>query len=277
MKSYKLSLIFFLTFFSVKAQTDTLEKSLKNYEGLKILSSLKSSFSNKDVKHIDIGYFHKKPTYIKVYLNDTVQINGFRNNSQYFDLNFEGDAFMLKQSYPWIDVPSPMHIKAQDIDGKAKNDRYYIRVVSIYPDSTTFYYSKNIELDKDFPNWGFPAKYTGNLNTIQDEISGRLKQNKSGQLQDSVCVFELSVTKQGELASGKLIGGDKSIFTQSAYETIFLKKNKYFEDGRSMWRPAIIYSSGRPIATKLKLFARLNKDGSVLISLPSTLRNFTGN
>lgn len=269
-------LISFLFFLGVKSQIYIDDKSPEDYEELKILSPIKYDLKNRNIKYMDIGYFDKKASYVKIYVNETIQLNGFNENNHYFDLNFEGDMYILKQNYPSINLPSPMRITSQNIYGQESNDLYDIRRVSIYPDSTIFFYSKNSIFDREKTLWGVPAKYIGNLKVIQEEISDNLKQNKLDQLKDSICVFEIVVTKEGELESGKLIGGDKSIFTQSVFETFFLKKNRYFEDSRSMWRPAVIYSSGRPINTKLKLYARLNKNGSVSIKLPNTLRNFTG-
>lgn len=265
-------LLLLFGFLSAKSQTNSYE----NYEQLKINSPIKSSLDRK-INYINIGYLDNEASYLKIYLNDSIEFYGWKENSQHFDLNFEGDVYMLNQNYPLIDLPSLMHITNQNGYGKAKNDVFYIKEISIYRDSTIFIYLKNKVLDKGRTLGGFPAKYLGNLKEIEEEIALNLAKNKSIPLKDSVCVFELVVTKQGALESGKLIGGEKSTFTELVYETVFLEKNRNFEDGKSKWKSAITYSSGRPINTKLKLYARVNNDGSVSVGLPSTLRNFTGN
>lgn len=262
---------------NLNAQTKSGKILSENYQELKIHSLQKSNFADTEVKYIDIVFFAQKPSYVKVYLNDSILFSDFKEDSKYFDLNFDGDAYVWKQNYPDIFLPKPFDLTGQNLYGQKNNDFYDIRRISLYPDSTLYYFSININFDRDKSIWGFPAKYNGNIKSIQNEISELLAQNKSVNLSDSIVVFELTITKQGNIKSVALVGGKESLFSKCVHEIITKYNNVSFADGKSKWNPAIIYSSGRPIETKVKLYAKLDKNNSVIIKLPNTLRNFTGN
>lgn len=263
-------ILYLLLPFNLKSQNQLAENSIKTYEELKITVPQKNEFKSQSLLYFNVGYINRKAAYIKIYENGT-------DENKYFDLNFDADKFMLRQNYSSIDLPSPLTVISQDIYANQSKDFYEIRRVSIYPDSTIFFYSKNIVFDEKNTLWGIPVKYKGNMSEIQKEIADNLKTKEVKNVTDSICVFEFEVTAESELRAGKLIGGKESIFTQTLYDAILLTKNKYFDDGKSKWSPAIVYSSGRPISTKFKLFARLNRNGTVTIKLPISLRNFTGN
>lgn len=272
-------LLLLFSFLSAKSQTP-------NEEVVKVIDSrlitelkavvLKKSILDEKVKNIHFAYFDDEVLYASFQLVDTFQFYNWKDDTQYFDLNFEGDVYILNQNYPETELPLTMHVSEQTMNGVAKKDNFRIYHVSVYRDSTVYVYTKNVLLPKGVRFGALPVRYLGDLKAIEEEIALNLAKDKSI-LKDSVCVFELILTKQQELISGTLIGGKKSIFTDLVYDTMFLNKNRNFEDGKSKWRAAIFASSGRPFTSKFKLYAKLNKDGSVSIKLPKTLGSFTGN
>jgi len=276
MKLYLL-LIVTLGCLNLNSQANLVKSVPENHQELKVLSLQKSNFEDPDIKYIDIGYFDQKASYVKIYSRNVISLDGRKEDSKYFDLNFDGDVYILKQNYPTISLPSPLNITSQNIHGQKNDDFYDIRRISIYPDSTLYYYSINSFFEKEKTMWGIPAKYKGDIISIQNEISEMMKQNTSIHRSDSIAVFEITITKKGVIKSGVLIGGKSSVFSKYVYETLVKNKNAYFSDGTPKWKPAIIYSSGRPIETKLKVYAKLDKNNTVTIKLPNTLRNFTGN
>lgn len=184
---------------------------------------------------------------------------------------------MLHQDYPWLNLPNIQEIQAKYLNADLNNTIKYLSDLSLYRDSTVYYFSDNIDFHGKIPPWGFLAKYLGDINNLQQQIATQVSALGANALIDSVCVFELIISRSGELKSINLIGGTESDLSNIVKATFLSKENRYFDNSKKVtWKPAIIYGSGRPMETKLKVFVKVNKDKSVQISLPKTMRNFTG-
>ena len=268
-----LTFLFSLNGFS---QTNNAEISQEN-EQIKVLSLEKEPIKDDYINYVDVIYSNQKASYIKIYLREITQFNGLDEDHKYYDLNFEGDRFILNQNYPWLNLPDIKEIQAKYLNADLNNTIKYLSKISLYRDSAVYYFSDNIDFHGNIPPWGFPVKYLGDINNLQQQIATQLSSLGANALIDSVCVFELIISRSGELKSINLIGGTESDLSNIVKATFLSKENRYFGNSKKVtWYPAIIYSSGRPIETKLKVFVKVNKDKSVQISLPKTMRNFTG-
>ncbi|MEJ5147505.1 hypothetical protein [Sphingobacterium sp. MYb388] len=282
-------LLFFCTLLlslNVLSQNNTAKREYNEFLETRIFSSVKNSIKDDNITHIYVGYSNEKAYFIKLFTKktttfdrkngDTSQSFLHKENNYYFDLNFEGDKYILNQNYPWLHLPSIEDIYPKNLP---KNDEInYLSKISIYRDSTIYYFTTH----KDFygqimPLWGFPAKYLGSIEAREQQIAKELSLNQSDAVNDSICVLEIIILKTGKVTDVKSIGGKNSELNDIAERAIFLDKNKDFGKYKPKWRAAIMYDSGRPMDTKLKMFLKLKKDGSVEISLPKTMRNYTGN
>ncbi|OOG20039.1 hypothetical protein BWD42_09205 [Sphingobacterium sp. CZ-UAM] len=265
---------FFLLFLTVLF---SLNGSSQENGQIKVLSLEKETIKDDNVNYINVIYANQKASYIKIFSIKTTQFNGWKEDHNYFDLNFEGDRFILHQDYPWLNLPNIQEVQAKYLNANLNANIKYLNKASLYRDSSVYYFSDNIDFYGKIPPWGFPAKYLGDINNLQQQIATQVSSLGANALIDSVCVFELIISRSGELKSINLIGGTESDLSNIVKAIFLLKENRYFDNSKKVkWSPAIIYSSGRPIETKLKVFVKVNKDKSVQILLPKTMRNFTG-
>ncbi|OOG20042.1 hypothetical protein BWD42_09220 [Sphingobacterium sp. CZ-UAM] len=243
---------------------------------IKVLSLEKEPIKDDNVNYIDVVYANQKASYIKIFFKKITQFNGFNEDHKYYDLNFEGDRFVLHQDYPWLNLSDIQKIQAKYLNANLNANIKYLNKVSLYRDSAVYYFSDNIDFYGKIPPWCFPAKYLGDINNLQQKIATQVSSLGANALIDSVCVFELIISVDGELKSIKLIGGTESDVS-NIIKAALLKENRYFDNSKKVkWCAAIRFNTSRPIETKLKVFVKVNKDKSVQILLPKTMRNFTG-
>lgn len=241
---------------------------------IKICFPIKNDFGNNNVKKIYLFFHKKEPSFIKVHI---VNLTKNIEKNEYYDLGFEGDIFMLKQKYPKIPSPLLPVISGQNVYGTKDTTRLFnISSASIYPDSTVLVYNEGFEEEIEHTYWGVPVKYESSISEIENKIAKQILEFKEDTIADSVVVFEAIVSKEREFKLIGLIGGTPSRFSNIVQKIFQEKATNYFQNGQSKWRAAIEYNNGRSIESKIKIYARLNENGSVSIKLPKTLRNFTG-
>ena len=159
---------------------------------------------------------------------------------------------------PWLHLPDIKDIHPESLP---KNDEInYLSRITIYRDSTIYFFTKHNDFyGKVIPLWGFPAKYLGSIEARQQQIAKELSVIQSDTVNDSVCVLEIIILKNGQLTDVKSIGGKNSELNDIAKRVIFWDKNKDFGKYKPKWRAAIMFNSGRPMDTKLKMFIKLKK------------------
>lgn len=263
-----LSILLCLNGFS---QNNSANTESKKYDKVKIFSSEKNSINDNNITYIDVSYADQQASSVKLYTKNITIFNGLKEDNYYFDLNFDGDRYILNQNYAWLHLPDIKEIHAQNLP--KNGDLKYIGRVSMYEDSTLYYFTKDKDYYQNIPLWAFPAKYVGNIDTLQQQIAKELNAIHT----DSVCVLEIIILKTGEVKDVKSIGGKNSDLNNIAKRVILLEKNRNFDKYKSKWKAAISYNTGRPMETKTKIFIKLKKDCSIEILLPKTMRNFTGN
>lgn len=275
MKFFLLLLTFLFSLYGVSPDYNV--KISQENGQIKVLSLEKQSIKVDNVNYIDVVYANQKASYIKIFSRKITLLNGLNEDHKYYDLNFEGDRFVLHQDYPWLNLPDIQKIQAKYLNANLHANIKYLNKVSLYRDSAVYYFSDNIDFYRKIPPWCFPAKYLGDINNLQQQIFTQASSLGANALIDSVCVFELIISVDGELKSIKLIGGTESDLSNIVKAAFLLKENRYFDNSKKVkWNAAIRFNTSRPIETKLKVFVKVNKDKIVQILLPKTMRNFTG-
>jgi len=245
----------------------------KNQE-IKVLSLDKNKIEDDNVQSINVSYAIQKPLFIMVFLKNHTFFNGLEEDNNFYDMNFEGDRFIFAQKYPELIDTTRIRQKCLTRDLK------HLNKVSMYKDSTIYYYSDNANHSKDSPPWCLPARYVGDIKDLEQHISMDLQDTKTNSSADSICVFELIISTDGEIKSMNLISENESDLSRSTKKITLL--NRYVDNTKSKsqreskWQTAIRYNTSRPIETKVKMFVRLERDKTIQILLPKIMRNFTG-
>jgi hypothetical protein len=210
------------------------------------------------------------------YLKRTFLDGTFAQKLFFFDFDFEADRLVFAKKYPKMPLPVAPSVEVQNINGQKDRDKLYkIFKIILYADSTTYGYAWNYELKRDAysSGYGVHAKFTGNIQEVAAGIAREVATTSIKAPFDSVLVFQSVVEKHkvgpwGQFRMEHLIHGAPSAFSEIA--------EKYLVNNGSKWKAAINATSGGTMSTRVKIYVRLNRDGSVTIELPRYLGSFTG-
>lgn len=201
---------------------------------IKVLSLEKEPIKDDNVNYINIIYQNQRASYIKIFSRKISQFNGIDEDHKYYDLNFEGDRFMLNQDYPWLNLPNIQEVQEKYLNADLNNTIKYISDLSLYRDSAVYCFSDNIDFYGNIPLWCLPARYLGDINNLQQQIATQVCSLGANALIDSVCVFELIISVDGELKSINHIGGTESELSNIVKATFLLKENRYFDNSKKV-------------------------------------------
>lgn len=110
----KYLLIFYTLLLSlnVLSQNKIAKRDYTEFIETRVFSSEKNSVKDDNITHIDVGYSNEKASFIKLFTKETTifdRKNGdtsqsflHKEDNYYFDLNFEGDKYILNQNYPCV-------------------------------------------------------------------------------------------------------------------------------------------------------------------------------
>jgi len=225
-----------------------------------------------ELEHLSILYQDTIPYAVYMHFNALGKENV--NNIDFYDLDFEGDKYLFRRKYnnqinfilPKINFRTVLGKDVNDLSNTV--DMIWARV---YKDSIIYSYEKtkaiykNNSMDNKETGPGIPAKYNGDLKKVADSISRQFTVSEHKTAIDSVLIYEAVVQKfgnRGVLNDIKLIAGKPSSFS-TAIET-------GLQATKSNWKPAFLHA-GRNINSKIKIYAKLNEDGSVTIQTPRML------
>ena len=91
---------------------------------------------------------------------------------------------------------------------------------------------------------------------------------------DSIVVFPGTVNKRGNLYDMELIAGGRSAFSDLVQNAFIFTDESGLSPSEGNWVPAGIDRGATE--SKIKIYARLNNDGSITIKTPRRLRTFDG-
>lgn len=294
MKQYIIAIIFLCSLNMLQGQhkEDNVNTDLKHR--LLVTLPSKNYFNNNYVERIafaidgdTISSVSIQPIEDTSYLKETFLEGAFKQKFFFFDFGFIADRVIFKQKYPHIQLSAFPDVRIVDIyDKEDVNKKYTMEGVRLYSDSTVYVYTNIYEQSNKKSYFGFPAKYLGDLKEIETRISRDVIRSTTLKTSiDSVLIYEAVVsysppdfsnTQPTKFELQRLLYGQTSVFSDIAEKNLRAEETSFYKDGKPKWSPAIQGSSGRPMDTKIKVYVRLNTDGSVTIKLPRMLGNFTG-
>lgn len=197
-------------------------------------------------------------------------------NSEYYDMNFEGDVYVFKKKYknsihflkPKIDV--------QNIYGRAKqylNSKQFLTVIR--KDSVIFDFRLEClreDMQGNVPNrnkLGVPAKYFGDLKKLSSSIEKQFAETNSPAEVDSIVVFRCVIDVSGDMSSLILEAGERSAFSDAVKNALNSSQRTQTLREHKRWVPARI--SRGAVKSNIRIYARLHKDGSVTMSTTRVL------
>lgn len=215
---------------------------------------------NVSIQEISVVFRGEKPYAVFLIYED-------EHSREHYDLEFEGDAYLLEHKYGTIQYRAPI-ISAYYKQQNQLRTKPYEQIGAIIRQDSVIYHISTGKHGVEEDIIGGPPQLLEGVGELANTIRELyLKKNLSGEI-DSVLVFQGNIGKlpQNQIRNLRLVAGKESYFSKIAYEEIQNKKNA--------WRPAGI--SVGPIATEVRIYVRLNKDGSVTIKTPRRLRTLSG-
>ena len=231
---------------------------------------------NPKLKSIAIIYKDNQPYYVML---------DFKNNGhdydryEHYDLAFEGDAYLFKWKYNLSHYIEPL-IYLRNASGRDTSSAFIESSISIFKDTVLCYFKQTrpgMDVKPSNPEGivGMPARYKGSLELIETKLAKELSEMKNKMGIDSIVVFRATVSKQGVLSAIELIAGKQSLLSNLVQQAFMPKKDEFgLLPPSADWFAAGIDRGA--IETKIRIYARLNPDGSVTIKTPRRLRTFTG-
>jgi len=230
------------------------------------------------INSIVLGYKDLKPYYILLnFKNDSLG-----TKTEHFDLTFEGDLWLLKKAYPSIEVldlqsdefnsnaslgiEKIQRIKSITIERKKLHLSLFSATIS---SGTRDYLTENV--------WAFAARYVGGTKELEKNLSSISRPELSKNDVDSVFLFKVKISKEGDLEEVEPIYGNKSSYSKALQKKLSEKNTNYFGDGTSKWKAAMRGNVSRPLNSILKIYAKRSQNGQITIKTPTVLRNWTGN
>lgn len=197
-------------------------------------------------------------------------------NSEYYDMNFEGDVYVFKKKYknsihflkPKIDV--------QNIYGRAKqylNSKQFLTL--ILKDSVIFDFRLEClgeDMQGNVPNrnkLGVPAKYFGDLKKLSSSIERQFAEINSPVEVDSIVVFRCVIDVGGDMSSLILEAGERSAFSDAVKNALNSSQRTQTLREPKRWVPARI--SRGAVKSNIRIYAKLHKDGSITMSTTRVL------
>jgi len=216
------------------------------------------------VKGIMVRTYNNIPFSTYIYLDEFQKPNARR---EFYDMLFEGDKHYFQQKYGELEIYIPKLSIGEKENPHNFTDRNSIKIKkdSILYEISHIYVPNGIE--GDFPSAGIggPARPQTKVQVIEKKLLDLYKNLQEEGKIDSVIVFSAIITKTGNLQAMKQVVGTSSKFAS-------LVKAE-FERPSEKWSPAIIRST---IDSRVRIFAKLNLDGSITIRTPRVLGSFTG-
>ena len=221
-----------------------------------------------EVHELHVWYGSGIPGTIYIYFDEKNSRN-VKREREAFDLRFEGDAYLFKEKYPPLKHNLPkVDIESiyPDNESCPTHDRFE---ASVFRDSVVYFFSQDCVYDnlkKDNAERGdnFPATPRVRPQELGNNIAEAFRAiNTPGQV-DSLLVFQGTVGKnlKGEsIRNLHLVIGDASVFSDLVEKELAQPL---------IWTPAIL-GGVVPRETTIRIYVRLEQDGSVTLKTPSQL------
>ena len=208
---------------------------------------------NPEVNHIILLFKDREPQFLFISYDSLKAPNPIVDR---YDMLFEGDVYLLMAKHGPINFLVPTltgHYEGKNMPLPYHRDHLF---TTIKRDSIIYNLWPGEEIASDVVAIGTPPKYAGDLGKLEEEVKKALTKNGSKNHADSIVVFEgiVGAMPTNSLSELTLIAGRESVFS-NLIKAEFAKET-------NLWYPADI---GGPVKSRVKIYARLNFDGSVKI------------
>lgn len=220
--------------------------------------------SNPDMYGLFVGYEDEKPISISLYRSaDRYKKHLGHIPDEYYDLQFEGDKYLLEKRHYQIHIPVLPVLNLGYLsnigDLKRFKTRYAIKA-AVYKDSIAYV----------FDLWSYPdtlnsfdvrvintAQYKGKTSMLSGQLEAVFRKKRMKIVTDSVVVFRGKVHYDGSLSEVELIGGQYGPFSEVIRQGL--------EESGKTWLPGI--QGGRPVRSYIRIYARLQPDNRIAVDV----------
>lgn len=261
--------------FCLKAQQWDERRAIKYY-----LTSFSDTSNNNffklhpSVSAVGVRFFENKPYGVDIYFKNKVRVSvkdiNFSYQREYYDLEYEVDAYIFMKLYGPVHFPLSPREDAIQINEDSSCNKCKISYARIYPDSvrcSLIKPSETHDFRKTDKVYATPVKYR-NIESIGKRILLYNKQTLKSA--DSSVVFRGIVDKDGVLSDIELLVGKRSAYSSQVEKDLLT----LFSDS---WEPARFLETGQAYPTYIKIYIRLNRSGAVTVLLsPRKMINISG-
>ncbi|MFT3902384.1 MAG: hypothetical protein QM727_04390 [Niabella sp.] len=191
-----------------------------------------------------------------------------------YDLGFIGDEYLFKQLYGPFVIPLFPNSKVENLPllpGPHCKAALLDKLVTISEDEVKYEFRINCSSGEEKVTYnkryiGAPAKYSGDISTLSRSAESLYIPDKDSSEIDSVLIFRGIVNQEGVLNNIEMVSGRGSKFSEAVLYA--LERSKY------KWTAADIGVGS--IKTYIRVYAHLNKEGTITILTPHRLLNASG-
>jgi len=272
-----LSLFFLSTYFLIAQSVDQQKNIDQNMINIRvsIADTSNNSLLNRQEKLKEIWGLFRNDKLHEIRLRYRDHNTDFWD-SEFYDMNFEGDVYVFNNKYknsirfvePQIDVQQIYGKKIECLNSKV------LRTI-IRQDSVIFNFKLEClgnGINRDIPvrtELGVPAKYSGDLKKLCSAVEKQFADINTTFGIDSIVVFRGVVDVSGDLSGLILEAGEQSAFSDAVKDVLKFSQRTPTLRERKYWVPAKIERG--PVKSNIRIYARLNGDGSVTLSTPHSL------
>ncbi|SDD47521.1 hypothetical protein [Niabella drilacis] len=241
--------------------------SLSEYRLITVPDTANNAFfrTHPMIEKLVVSFSDERPYGIFVLFKD----DKARRLREYYKSDHEVDSVIFKKLYSSFKCPQQVVRRRNDDD---LCNQCVIATATVYMDSVrcSFAPSSTVEEDRSSRQRRVLAtvpEYAGDMSKVAEKI--RPYANQVLKPADSIIVFRGIVMQDGVLRNLELIVGRKSVYSD--------KVQKVFEQQVHGWSPAKLIESNATYESYIKIYIRINNDGTVsILTSPRTMVNITG-
>lgn len=217
-------------------------------------------FASSGIERITVRFEKENPVSLSVYKSSLRESADY--NKESYDLEFEGDVYLLKKKYNLANIPALPKEEIAYMTGMQRCRINYTLTADIYKNSVVYQFSQCCPVDEKndvyITRVKLFARYTGDLKQLAETLEKRYNEKVHRPAGDSVLIFRGFVSRDAcnYLEQVTLLEGIKSPFSDLVQQAL--------EESGKLWVPMI--QGGRYVRSYVRIYARLNGDGSLTLS-----------
>ena len=218
---------------------------------------------NKSFGKAEIKFNQTNPVFFTLFHQSPTGKNNQKYKEEYYDLNFEGDKYLLTKKYENLDFLSLLKEQADSLVSLRKCNAQYSLNATLYRDSIVYKISQCCSSSQQNVSYIEPylpsARYNGNIKKLAELLEQNYIPIQHGIVGDSVYIFKGFVNDHplNSLDNITLTEGIKCPFSE--FISASLSKT-----GKS-WLSMV--QGGREVKSYVRIFVRLNSDKSITLDV----------